>query len=137
MAIKCNPCECVDQYYKNEWTWKRAVLDALCQVVSYVSGGNNAVTSSLTDGRKTVTTAATAEKIIAAVTPCKRVDIVAETDNTGIIVVGASTVVAALGTRRGVPLNKGDFYSVEIDDASKLYIDSTVNGDGVSFVIYV
>lgn len=34
MAIKCNPCDCVDQYYKNEWTWKRAVLDALCQIVN-------------------------------------------------------------------------------------------------------
>lgn len=34
MAIKCNPCDCVDQYYKNEWTWKRAVLSTLCQLVN-------------------------------------------------------------------------------------------------------
>ncbi len=41
---------------------------------------------------------------MAGSTPCKKVTITAETDNTGIVVIGGSTVVAALGTRQGTPL---------------------------------
>lgn len=88
-----------------------------------------------TPGRKTVTSAGTAEALVGVSTPCKKVDIVAETDNTGVIVVGDSTVVAALGTRKGIPLYAGDFYSIEIDDAASIYLDSTVSTDGVTYII--
>jgi len=90
--------------------------------------------SVLGDGRKIVTTAGTAEKLVSTATSCKWVIIVAEEDNTGTIVIGSSTVVAAKATRRGVPLNAGDSIMILIDDLSKIYIDSTVSGEGVTFI---
>lgn len=89
----------------------------------------------LGDGRKTVATAGTAEAL-AASTAVKYVVITAETDNTGVICVGSSTVVAALATRRGIPLEAGDSTVIPIDDLADVYIDTTVNGDGVTYVYY-
>ena len=59
--------------------------------------------STMTDGRKVVTTAGV-RVALAASTACKEVVITAELDNTGVVAVGAAaTVVAALATRTGVP----------------------------------
>lgn len=88
------------------------------------------------DNRKVVTTAGTAVAL-AASTAIKRVYVQAETDNTGIIVVGASTVVASQATRRGICLNAGDVIAIEIDNLADVYIDSSVNGDGVTFTYFV
>ena len=85
------------------------------------------------DGRKTVTTAGTAEAL-AVSTAAKAVIITAETDNTGYVVVGGSTVVAALATRRGTPLNAGDSVTLEIDNLADIYLDVTVSGDGVTYI---
>ena len=85
------------------------------------------------DGRKVVAAAGTAETLVASSTPCREVTITAETDNTGVIAVGASTVVAALGTRRGTPLLAGDSDNQGVVDLALVFIDSTVNGDGVTF----
>ena len=90
------------------------------------------VYTSITSGRKTVATAGTREQL-AASTAARRVEITAETDNTGVVVVGGSTVVAALASRAGTPLNPGDTITVEIDDLAKIYMDVTVNGDGVTY----
>lgn len=103
-------------------------------VSATVSSSTSGVTTAV-PGRKVVAVAGTAESL-AATTTCKKVDIVAETDNTGIIVVGDSTVVAALATRKGVPLYAGDFYSLEIADPATLFLDTTVSGDGVTYVVY-
>ena|SRR3990167_7352033 len=84
------------------------------------------------DGRQTVTTAGTAVRL-ASQTLCVCVNIVAETDNTGIICVGGSTVVAALATRRGTPLAAGNSVSIEVRDLAAIWIDSTVDTDGVTF----
>lgn len=84
------------------------------------------------DGRKVVTTSGTAVAL-AASTACKEVVVTAETDNTGIVVVGGSTVVAALSTRRGTPLAAGDSMTLRISNLANVFIDSTVNGDGVTF----
>ena len=88
---------------------------------------------SITSGRRTVTTAGSAVPVAASVTRIRRVEITAETDNTGVIVVGGVGVVAAQATRQGTPLNPGDTMTIEIDDLNKVYIDTTVNGDGVTF----
>ena len=84
------------------------------------------------DGRKTVAAAGTAEKLASA-TKCTSVLITAETDNTGLIVVGASTVVASLATRRGIPLYAGESISIPTVDLDQIWLDTTVNGDGVTF----
>ena len=59
--------------------------------------------------------------------------IVAELDNTGIICIGDSNVIADAATRRGVPLDAGDAVILNIDDISKIWIDSTINNDGVTY----
>lgn len=84
------------------------------------------------DGRKIVTTAGTRE-LLAQHTPCSSVLITAETDNTGTVVVGGKTVVAALATRRGTPLTAGEPYAADIANLNEIYLDSTVSGDGVTY----
>lgn len=84
-------------------------------------------------GSKAVTTAGTPVPL-AASTTCKRITIQANTDNTGIIVVGGSGVSAASGT--GVALYAGDAYELEIDNLADVYLDSSVNGEGVRFTYY-
>lgn len=88
--------------------------------------------STIGDGRKVVTTAGT-RVALAASTAIKTVVITAETDNTDKIVVGGSTVVAALATRQGTPLDPGDSLILNLDDLADVYIDSMVSGEGVTF----
>jgi hypothetical protein len=92
--------------------------------------------TSVSDDRKVVTTAGT-RVALATSFACKEVIITAETDNTGIVVVGAAgTVVAALATRRGVPLSAGDTLVLQIDNLADIGLDSTVSGDGVTFTTF-
>lgn len=89
-------------------------------------------------GRTTVTTAGTAVQLSTTATPYSQVTLCAETDNTGIITVGDSGVVAALATRRGVPLNANDCYTVGFnsksgDTLNNIWLDTTVNTDGVTY----
>ena len=90
----------------------------------------------MADGSKNVTTAGTAVPLVATSTECKRVDVTARINNTDVVVVGASTVVAASGTRRGVPLLPGATYTFYPTDLADVYIDSVVSGEGVSFVYF-
>ena len=85
---------------------------------------------SVGDNRRVVTTAGTRVQLDAQA--CKRIFVQAESDNTGIIVVGGSTVVAAAGSERGILLFPTNGQWFNINNANLLYIDSTVNGDGVS-----
>lgn len=86
-------------------------------------------------GRKVVAAAGTAEAIVSSSTPCQKVDIQAELDNTGVVVLGGTGVIADAATRKGIALEAGDTYLLEIEDARAVYIDSTVNGEGVTFTI--
>jgi hypothetical protein len=89
----------------------------------------------IADNRKVVAAAGTREAL-ASSTVCKKVLICAETDNTGVIVVGGSTVVATLATRKGIPLSPGDSVEISIDNLADVYIDSTVSGDGVTYIYF-
>lgn len=85
-------------------------------------------------GRKVVTTAGTAVQLSTSTARVGSVAIQAETDNTGRIAVGGSSVVAAEGaTCQGIVLAAGESVSLDIDQLTDIYIDSTVNGDGVTF----
>jgi hypothetical protein len=101
----------------------------------HVSTGG-AIASEVKDGRQTVTIPGTAVAL-ATLTACKRVTITAETNNTDMVVVGGSTVVAALATRRGVPLYPGDSYSLNTDNLAEVYIDALTATDGCSYVFTV
>lgn len=98
-----------------------------------ISKGIEHGVTGIADGRKVVTTAGTRERLVGASTLAKYVVITAATDNTGVIVVGGATVVAALATRRGSPLNAGDPMTLDADDLINVWLDSTVSGDGVTF----
>lgn len=90
--------------------------------------------TTINDGRKTVTTAGTRERLVASSTPAIQVIITAEEDNTGRVVVGGGNVVAALGSRRGIPLGPGDGITLDMPDLYNIYLDTTVDGDGVTFL---
>jgi hypothetical protein len=94
-----------------------------------------ATITAIGDGRKVVATATTRVQL-ATSTAVKQVVITAETDNTGYVVVGGSTVVAALATRTGVPLNPGDSVALEIDNLADIWLDSIVSGDGVTYAYF-
>lgn len=95
------------------------------------------VQGTIIPGRKVVTTAGTPVQVAALGTKCRKVTITAETDNTGYIVVGDSTVIAALATRLGSPLAAGQSITLNLDDLGKVWIDSTVSTDGVTYVYTV
>lgn len=90
--------------------------------------------------RKVVATAGTAEALSATTVPFTNATICAETDNTGVIVLGGSGVVASQATRQGTPLSAGDCKTYPpfacngyvCGDLKDIYADSTVNGDGVT-----
>lgn len=90
--------------------------------------------TTLSGGRKTVTTGGTAEAL-ATSGVASSVAITAETDNTGVVVVGGSGVVAALATRKGIPLNAGDTVTINDVSLGSIYLDVTVNGDGVTYAV--
>jgi len=90
-------------------------------------------------GRKIVSSAGVAEQMAEPgrhVGPkCAAVAITAESDNTGLIGVGGSDVVVAAGeqTNALALLNAGDTLTLEIADPSLLFVDATVDGEGVSY----
>lgn len=90
------------------------------------------------NGRKTVTSAGTAEALSATENHFNQCSICAETDNTGVIAVGDAGVVASLSTRTGIPLEASDCYTIAFTankgaDIRSVFIDSTVSGDGVTY----
>lgn len=86
------------------------------------------------DSRRVVTTAGTRVQLATSgIAGLRSIAITALSTNTGIIAVGGSTVVAAAGTRTGVALAAGATVSLDIADITDVWLDSTVNGEGVSY----
>lgn len=92
--------------------------------------------STVGDGRKTVAVAGTAEALGAS-TSTSLVIITALEANTNVVVVGASTVVAASGTRRGKPLMPNESVEIAISNLNLVYLDTVVSGEGVSFAYFL
>ncbi len=97
--------------------------------------GHNITT--IADNRKTVTTAGTAVSLVDGLVSAKYVLLTALSTNTGVIVFGGNTVVAAAATRRGTPLNPGASAGIPVDDLSDVYLDATVSGEGVSYTYFL
>lgn len=92
---------------------------------------------SIIDGRKEVTSAGTRVQLTSTPTPIKQVAVTAETNNTNTVVVGASTVVAAVGTRKGIPLVPSGSITLQVDDLADVWIDSVVDTEGVTYIALV
>jgi hypothetical protein len=88
--------------------------------------------SAVGDGRQTVTTAGTRVQLATTPVRANSTLVTALSTNTGMIVVGGNTCVAAAGTRRGSPLAANESVSFNCDP-TLLWLDATVNGEGVSF----
>lgn len=88
--------------------------------------------TSVGHGVTTVTTAGT-DVVLASSTKVKWVIVQAQTDNTGVIAVGASGVDATVATGTGVLLEAGDSINMLVDNLADIFIDSTVNGEGVRY----
>ena len=67
---------------------------------------------------------------MASTTAIKSVTVRAKSVNTGLIYVGSSIVASS----NGFQLSSGETVSIDIDNLSKVYIDSAVNEEGVSFI---
>ena len=77
-------------------------------------------------------------KLATGATAAKGVAIQALKTNTGNIAVGGANVVAAAGASQiGPVLEGGESISVPCDDLSDIYIDSTVSGEGVTYLAVV
>lgn len=85
------------------------------------------------DGSRTITTAGTRVQLSASSVPCIKVIIQAHENNTGTVVVGSSSCVAALVGRRGVALFPTQSQVFEVSNLNSLYIDSTMDGDIVNY----
>ena len=104
----------------------------LCTSLYAYDGISNQILS----GRQTVTTAGTRVQLSTADIAVAKVVITAETDNTGYVVVGSGDVVATVLTRVGIPLNAGESIVICVNNLNKVYLDSTVNTDGVTWMAY-
>jgi hypothetical protein len=90
--------------------------------------------STIGTGSKNVTTAGTQVQLTATATPCSWLTVTARPANTGYIAVGGSAVDCTAGSEQAFAiLDAGQSVSVPVNDVSKVYIDSTVNGEGVAF----
>ncbi len=91
--------------------------------------------SAITSGRKAVTTAGTEVQLSTTATDGTEIHICAFSTNTDNVVIGGSDVVAAEGTQKGISLAANEKYVLVFNDASKIYVDSVVNGEGVSYIV--
>jgi len=94
-------------------------------------------TDTIVDGSKDVVTPGTAVQLSATSVPIGRVVVTSKEENTGLVVIGDSTVVAAQATRRGTPLTPLSTMDLTVDDLNKIYIDAEKAGDGVTFTYFV
>jgi hypothetical protein len=85
--------------------------------------------TSILSGKTVVTTSGTRVSL-ASSTACKSVTVKALTTNTGIIYVGSNTVSSS----NGLQLAASDSVSFDISDLNTINIDSSVNGEGVTYL---
>lgn len=87
--------------------------------------------TTLLNGQVTVTTAGTRVQLsVGSVALYNGVIVRAKDTNTGYIYLGNS----AVSSSTGMILLAGESTSVAIDNLNKLYIDSSVNGSGISYI---
>ena len=116
------------------------LIENLTQVISGGGGArigkvsvNQLAITTVSDGTRTVT-AGTAVALVSTSTPCKKLTVTALPNNTELVVVGAQTVVASSDGRRGHPLYASSAITLDIDNVQKIFIDSIITGEGVSFI---
>lgn len=103
-------------------------------IVPMTSGGGvTKPPTTINSGRKTVTVPGTAEQLVSSITVARQVIVTAPATNSDAVYLGGSTVSAVAGSEQGLLLNPTGSASIDIDDVSKIWIDSVVAGEGVTF----
>ena len=74
----------------------------------------------------------TTAEALGASQACKRVDMQADSSNTGYIYVGGSDVSAT----KGIRLSPGDFYSIDIDNVADIFVLASVDEEDIHFTYY-
>lgn len=103
-------------------TTKRLKVDAITEESGHGVAGDN-----------TATVVTAGVRVQLPDLAIKRVIIQAHESNTGTIVVGGATVVAALSGRRGITLYNTQSFEFKINNLNLLYIDSTAAGDKINY----
>ena len=80
-------------------------------------------------GQKSVTTAGTRVQLSSVSYLIHSITIKAKSGNTGSIYVGASDVIST----NGFILAAGEGISLDVDNLNDIWLDSSVNGEGVSY----
>lgn len=120
LQVKSNAGDLVDVVLWGDPTTHRLLVDSLATIA-----GN----STIGDGSKDVTTAGTRVQLSASSVACKKVYIQAKVGNTGIIYVGGSTVASG----RGIELYPTNTITLTVSNLNLVYIDSSVNAEGVTY----
>lgn len=102
----------------------QAILNVLAGSGVKLSG-SNAIKGALA----VVTTAGT--RVQLPTYDCREVTIIAKDANTGFIYVGGSDVAS---TVYGVKMAAKDSITIAVNNTNLIYIDSSVNGEGISYV---
>ena len=114
-------------------TWTSGTSVTVVGVAEPFVGQNHAMqlTGSLLAGAaiQNVTTAGTRVQLPSI--PCREVTIIAKRTNTGYIYAGKNTVSS---TVYGVELTAKDSFTFNVSNANEIWIDSSVNGEGISYV---
>lgn len=137
-----------DQYFGQEAIWNEITRERLASntkraihVVILDSAGNQVnpggSSTGAVSGRKTVSSAGTAERLVASTTDCKYIIVNAGLGNTNPVVVGGSGVVALEGSQEGIILIPGNNpVRIDIDDVTEVWVDSQTSGDAVAFTYF-
>lgn len=94
---------------------------------------NLAPADEVADGTRTIATAGTAVQISTTSKPCRRVCVTAHESNNGTVVVGSSSVVAALAGRRGRALFPTQSEWFNVNNVNLLWADATQNNDKIHY----
>lgn len=63
--------------------------------------------------------------------PCRTITIVAKRSNTGSVFIGGSDVSSSV---YGIELHASETFDIDLSNTNLLWIDSSVNGEGISYV---
>lgn len=120
LFAKSNASDNADVVVWGDPTTHRLLVDALASIAGQGSIG---------DGSKNVTTAGSRVQLSLTSVPCKKVNVQAKVANTGSIYIGGSTIAV----NRGIELLPLASILLTVSDLNLIYIDSSVNGEGVTY----
>lgn len=122
LLLKSNAADNADVIGWADPTTHRLLVDALVSALQLSGNGT------ISDGAKNVTTAGT-RLAIASSTACRKVTVQAKPTNTGNIYVGGATV----SSTSGIALTPYNSIVLNPSNLNLVFIDSDVNGEGVTF----